>query len=95
MKTQNEIKEALKKAMHPEMNVSLPDMAMIREVKDKTVTLVVPFLHVPILNDLIKIIKETIKKEVGIEAEVLVKEMNQEEKKHFGDTVKKIRSSNT
>ncbi len=92
-----EIKDILKKTMHPELNKSLVDLAMIRDitVKDSkvTVTLVVPFLHVPIKDDLIKIVKAAIKKEKDVEVEVTVKEMNEDEKKIFGDMVKKVRGS--
>lgn len=92
-----EIKNILKKAMHPELNKSLVDLAMIRDIAIKdnkvTVTLVVPFLHVPIKDDLIKIVNDTIKKEKDVEVEVTVKEMNDDEKKIFGDMVKKTRGS--
>lgn len=92
-----EIKNVLKKAIHPELKVSLVDLAMIRDVKIKdgkvVVTLTVPFLHVPIKDDLIKIVKDTIKENKDLEAEVVIKEMNDDEKKIFGDMVKKIRGS--
>ena len=92
-----EIKDILKKTMHPELNKSLVDLAMIRDIAIKdskvTVTLVVPFLHVPIKDDLIKIVKDAIKKEKDIEVEVTITEMNEDEKKIFGDMVKKIRGS--
>jgi ATP-binding protein involved in chromosome partitioning len=90
-----EIKDILKKTMHPEVNKSLVDLAMIRDVTIKdskiTVTLVVPFLHVPIKDDLIKIVKDTIKKNKDIEVEVIVNEMNEDEKKIFGTLIKKTR----
>lgn len=90
-----EIKNILKNAMHPELNISLIDLAMIRDVTVKDtkviVTLTIPFLHVPIKDDLIKIVKDTIKKEKDIEIEVIVKEMDENEKKIFGTMVKNIR----
>jgi len=95
MVSAKEIKDVLKKAIHPELNKSLVDLAMIRDViiKDSkiTVILVVPFLQVPIRDELISIVKDTIKKEKGIEAEVIVKEMNEDEKKIFGNMVKRVR----
>ena len=95
----DEIKDILKKAMHPELNKSLVDLAMIRDVTIKdnkaTVTLVVPFLHVPIKDDLIKIVQDTIQKEKNMEVEVIIKEMNEDEKKIFGDLVKQIRGLTT
>ena len=90
-----EIKGILKKVMHPELNRNLIDLAMIRKVtiedSNVTVTLVVPFLHVPIKDDLIKLVKDVIKKDKGIEVEVILKEMDENEKKIFGTMVKKIR----
>jgi len=90
-----ETKNILKKAMHPELNKSLIDLAMIREVTIKDnkiiVMLVVPFLHVPIRDDLIKIVKDTIKKDNNIEVDVIVEEMDEKEKKIFGTMVKKVR----
>ncbi len=90
-----EIKDILKKAMHPELKKSLIDLAMIRKVTTKDtkviVTLVVPFLHVPIKDDLIKIVKDIIRKNKSIKVEVIVKEMNENEKKIFGNMVKKVR----
>jgi len=96
MVSTKEIKDVLKKAMHPELDKNLVELAMIRDVIIKNsevkVILVVPFLQVPIKDDLISIVKDTIKKEKGIEAEVIIKEMNEDEKKIFGDMVKKVRS---
>jgi len=96
MVSTKEIENALKEAIHPELNKTLLDLAMIRKVtlKDNKaiVILAVPFLHVPIEDDLVKIIKNIIKKNKDIKVEVLVKEMNNDEKKIFGTMVKKIRS---
>jgi len=97
MVSNEEIKDILKKTMHPELDKSLVDLAMIRDIAIKdskvTVTLVVPFLHVPIKDDLIKIVKDAIKKEKDAEVEVIIKEMNEAEKKIFGDLVKEVRGS--
>ena len=90
-----EVKKILKKAIHPELNESLFDLAIIRGVTIKNekvvVILAVPFLNVPIKSDLIKIIKDTVGKDAGMKIEVKVKEMNSKEKKIFGTKVKKIR----
>ncbi len=71
--------------MHPEFDKSLTECNMIRAVEIKNdkpvVTLAVPFLHVPIKNDLIQIIKSKVKNKTGLEAEVEIKEMNEEGKK--------------
>jgi len=96
MVSTKEIKNILKEAMHPELNKNFFDLAMIRKVAlkdDKVIViLAVPFLHVPIKDELIKIIKDIIKKNKDIKVEVAVEEMNSDEKKIFGTMVKKIRS---
>ena len=95
--TSENIKNTLKKAIHPELNKSLVELAMIRkvEISDNTivVTLVIPFEYVPIKADLVKIVKDTIRKKYSNKIKVLVKEMNKEEKKIFGDLVKQVRGS--
>jgi len=89
------IKDALKKAIHPELNKNLLKLSMIREIKTQSnkviITLVIPFLHIPIKKQLINIIKKTIKENLNINANVNVQEMNNNEKKKFGDMVKEIR----
>ncbi len=95
MITIEKIKKALKKALHPEFNKNLIELGMIRNIKiqknEIIVVLVLPFLYVPIKEQLIKIIKNTIKKNFGIVPIIEIKEMNQKEKKKFGAIVKKIR----
>ena len=60
--------------------------------KDKIIIdLVLPFLHVPIKEQLIKIIEKSVKKNFDITPTIKIKEMNQKEKKKFGDMVKKVR----
>ena len=95
MVSKDEIERVLEKAMHPEFDKSLAECGMIRaidiEQNKVVVTLVVPFLHVPIKEELIRIIKSTIKEQTGIEAEVKINEMNEKEKKKFGKVVKEVR----
>ncbi len=95
MVSKEEVEKALEKAMHPEFDKRLSECGMIRaiEVKENkaVVTLVVPFLHVPIKDDLIQIIKSKVKERAGIEAEVKIKEMNEKEKEQFGKIVKEVR----
>ena len=123
MITIEKIRGVLKKAVHPELNKSLVELGMIKDVKiehhrriplrvrepamqapknlrkrfllgtkDKIiVVLVLPFLHVPIREQLLKIIKQTIKKKFDIIPIIKIEEMNQKEKKKFGDIVKEVR----
>ena len=94
--TSRSVKNILRKAIHPELNKNLVELAMIRKVEIVTnkviVTLAVPFLQVPIKDDLIKIIKDTIKKQFDNKTKVVAKEMNAKEKKVFGTLVKKVRA---
>jgi len=95
MVSKEEIERVLEKAMHPEFDKSLAECGMIKAVEIEQnkaiVTLVVPFLHVPIKEDLIQIIKGSIKEQTGIETEVKIKEMNEKEKEVFGKVVKEVR----
>lgn len=60
--------------------------------KDKIiVVLVLPFLYVPVKEQLLKIIKKTIKENLGVIPVIKIKEMNQKEKKKFGNMIKKIK----
>ena len=96
MITIEEIKKALEKAIHPEFDKSLIEFGMIRDIKiEKSkiiIVLVLPFLHVPIREQLIKIIKEIIKENFSIIPNIEIEEMNQEEKRKFGEMVKQLRS---
>jgi metal-sulfur cluster biosynthetic enzyme len=95
MISSKKIKDILKKAIHPEFNKTLIELGMIRNIKIEKnkiiVVLVLPFLYVPIREQLVKIIKYTIKKNFDIIPTIKIKEMNQKEKKKFGEIVKKVR----
>ena len=95
MTTIEKIKNALKKAKHPEFDKNLVELGMIRNIKIEKnkiiVVLVLPFLHVPIREQLVEIIKQAIKKNFDIIPAIKIKEMNQKEKKKFGEIVREIR----
>ncbi|MCK4552723.1 DUF59 domain-containing protein [Candidatus Pacearchaeota archaeon] len=95
MITIEKIRKVLKKAIHPELNKSLIELGMIRNIKIEKnkiiIVLVLPFLHVPIREQLVEIIKQAIKKSCDILPKIKIKEMNQKEKKKFGDMVKEVR----
>lgn len=96
MITIEKIKKALEKAMHPEFDKSLIEFGMIRDIKIEKnkiiIVLVLPFLHVPIREQLIKIIEDIIKENFSIIPNIEIEEMNQEEKRKFGEMVKQLRS---
>lgn len=96
MTTIEKIKKALEKAIHPEFDKSLIEFGMIRDIKIEKnkiiIVLVLPFLHVPIREQLIRIIKEIIKENFSIIPNIEIEEMNQEEKRKFGEMVKQLRS---
>lgn len=95
MITIEKIRKVLKKVIHPEFNKNLIELGMIRNIKIEKnkiiVVLVLPFLYVPIKEQLVKIIKQTIKKNLDIIPIIEIKEMNQKEKKKFGEIVRKVR----
>lgn len=86
--SKEDIKAELSKAIHPEINCSLVELGMIKdiEVKDAAVsiTLVLPFLDIPIKEDLIDLIKESVKN-LGKNIKIKIKtaEMNEKEKERF------------
>jgi len=90
-----EIKKILRKTKHPEFDKNLVELGMIRNLKtEKTkiiIVLVLPFLHVPIKEQLLKIIKQAIKENFDITPIIKIKEMNQKEKKKFGEIVREVR----
>jgi len=86
--SEKDIKDSLSKAMHPEMNFSLIELGMIKNIKlkDKNISLdlMLPFLEIPIREDLINLIKDSLKnldKNIEIKIETVV--MDETEKTKF------------
>ncbi|MEW6681064.1 MAG: iron-sulfur cluster assembly protein [bacterium] len=83
------IEQALKKIRHPEIDHTLFDLGMIKDVSVKEnkkieLTLQVPFIGVPIKDYLIDTIKSAVKNEdEEAEVEVSVKQMSEEERARF------------
>lgn len=82
------IKDVIKKIMHPEIDYSLVKLGMIKDVKakgdDVSIKLLLPFLNVPIREDIINSIKETITKlDKNTKIKINVEEMNQKERESF------------
>ena len=83
-----DVEQALSKVMHPEINYSLVDLGMIRDVicKDNTVsiTLKLPVLHVPVKGLLMQSIKDAVTElDAAVHVEIFEEEMNEEERTAF------------
>jgi len=84
--TKEDVAKALSKAMHPEISSSLPELGMIRDVKVKgravSVILALPFPEIPILDQLVSNIKESLRDISGdVNVETVV--MTESEKQKF------------
>ncbi len=86
--SQDDVQQTLDQLMHPEINYSLVKMGMIKDVaiKDNKVRLIlkVPFMAIPIKDDLVHSIKKVVTKlETGLEVEINLVVMTQEERAAF------------
>ena len=86
--SEEDIKNALSKAIHPEINYSLIKLGMLKDIELKdgivSTTLMLPFLEIPIKEDLINLIKESVKnqyKDIKIKIKIAV--MDEKEKEKF------------
>jgi len=83
-----DVEQALSKIMHPEISCSLVGLGMINDVVNKEnkvrLTLKLPFLGIPIKEDLIQSIKGALADlDKSIQVEINEEEMNQEEREKF------------
>jgi metal-sulfur cluster biosynthetic enzyme len=86
--SQKSVEKALSKLMHPEINYSLVDLGMIKDiafVQNKvSVILKVPFLDVPIRDHLIQMMKESVSDlNEAVETEINLQQMSQQERDEF------------
>jgi len=86
--SEKSVYKILMQVMCPEINHNLVGLGMIKNVivgNNKVVlTLKLPFMHVPIKEDLIRSIKETITKlNVDVKIEIKIAEMDQKERARF------------
>jgi len=86
--SQKSVEKALSKLMHPEINYSLVDLGMIKNVicegKKVDLTLKLPFLQVPVKDLLITNIKKTLAElDSSIHVEINIEEMSQKERDNF------------
>lgn len=91
--SQPDINQALSKIIHPEINYSLIDLGMIKNVicrQDKVdLTLMLPFLQVPVKDLLIESIKKALSDlDSSIQVEVNIEQMNQEQRDKFAKMAK-------
>ena len=82
------IENVLSKAIHPEIDYSLVELGMIKdiEVRDAVVsiTLLLPFLEIPIKEELINLIKDSVKNlDKNIKIKIKTAEMDEKEKEKF------------
>ena len=88
MITKEQVLDALRGVIHPEINQNLVDLQMIKEVvadnNRVTCTLALPFKEVPIKDDLVRSVREAVTKlDTGVEVEVKLTEMSQKERAAF------------
>ncbi|MBW1932017.1 MAG: DUF59 domain-containing protein [Deltaproteobacteria bacterium] len=91
--SQTKIEQTLSKLMHPEINYSLVDLGMIKDVvseeKKVSLSLKLPFLQVPVRELLIESIKKALYDlDNTIQVEIDMEQMSQEERENFAKMAK-------
>ena len=86
--SKEEIHQAVAKVRHPEIDRTLVELGIIKDITledDKVIlSMALPFLGVPIKDYLVRSVEEVVTK-LGLEIEVKLTEMNQEERTIFMD----------
>ena len=81
-----DVTQAIANVMHPAIDRSLMDLGMIRDIAltgtTASLTLLLPFPGIPILSFLEKSLEESVKP-MGIDLEIKIENMNQEEIQNF------------
>ena len=84
--SKEEIHQAVAKVRHPEIDRTLVELGMIKEIAledDKVVlSMALPFLGIPIRDYLVHSVQEVVTR-LGVEIEVNLTEMNKEERDAF------------
>ena len=85
---EKDVQQTLSKVMHPEINYSLVDLGMIKNLayREKKVSLILklPFLEVPVKDVLLESIKKALADlDSSILVEINIEEMSQEERSNF------------
>jgi Mrp family chromosome partitioning ATPase len=86
--TEKQILDALRRVMHPEIERSLVELGMVKDIAINNgrviVTVALPFKETPVKDDLVRSIRETMANlDVDLEAEVNLVEMTQQERAAF------------
>jgi len=90
---QQNVDQALAKVVHPEINYSLADLRMIKDVvceeRKVSLTLKLPFPQVPVKDLLIESIKKTLSDlDSSIQVEINIEQMSQEQRDKFAKMAK-------
>ena len=84
--SEEEIRRAVAKVRHPEIDRTLVELGMIKDIvvrDDKVIlTMALPFMEIPIKDYLVNSVQQTVTK-LGVEIEVKLTEMNQEQRESF------------
>jgi metal-sulfur cluster biosynthetic enzyme len=84
--SEEDIRRAVEKVRHPEIDNTLIELGMIRDITPKDdrviLTMALPFLQIPIKDYLVHSVQEPVRK-LGVQVEVKLIEMNQEERETF------------
>ena len=86
--SEGEVRDALARVPHPEIDHTLVELGMVKDIVvgdgKVSVTLVLPFLGVPIVDDLVDSLRNAIKALSGdVEVEVNLAEMTQKGRETF------------
>jgi len=83
---EKDIREVLEKVMHPEIDASLMELGMIKDIvvqgNNVSMTMAFPFPGVPIKDMLMESVEEPLKK-LGLNVEIKTAVMNQDELQKF------------
>jgi len=83
-----DITREVSKVIHPEINFSLVKLGMIKDISiaksDVSITLLLPFLKIPIKEQLISLVKEAVLNlDRNVTIDIKIAEMNEHEKEMF------------
>ena len=82
----DDVSNSIKTVNHPAINMSLVDLGMVRDIElndnKASLTLVLPFAGIPILDSLKQMLKGSVK-DLGVELNINMGQMTQEEVQTF------------
>jgi len=93
--SQPDVEQALSQIMHPEINYSLVDLGMLKNViceceeRKVSLTLKLPFLQVPVKELLVQSIKQALSGlDESIHVQIDMEQMSQDERENFAKMAK-------